>query len=119
MAAAAGVSVAHPAAVTACRVTLLRIAIVAAVLLGWEALAASGLLFRDVVPSLAAIARALARKLLPTRIRTRSICRMPDAALIAIGKKQETAPIAIFDPEPTPNHMIITGKKMIFGVGPR
>ena len=43
----------------------------------------------------------------------------PDAALIAIGKKQEIAPMAIFDPEPTPNHMIITGKKMIFGVGPR
>jgi len=59
MAAAAGVSVAHPA-VTARRVTLLRIAIVAAVLAGWEALAASGLLFRDVVPSLTAIARALA-----------------------------------------------------------
>ena len=44
---------------------------------------------------------------------------MPAAALIAIGKKHEIAPIAIFDPEPTPNHMIITGKKMIFGVGPR
>ena len=39
--------------------------------------------------------------------------------LIAIGKKQDTAPIAILDPDPTPNHMIITGKKMIFGVGPR
>ena len=63
MAAAAGVSAAHPAAVTARRVTLLRIAIVAAVLFGWEALAASGLLFRDVVPSLSAIARALARVL--------------------------------------------------------
>ena len=43
----------------------------------------------------------------------------PAAALIAIGKKQDSAPIAIFDPAPTPNHMIITGKKMIFGVGPR
>ena len=44
---------------------------------------------------------------------------MPAAALIAIGKKHESAPIAIFEPAPTPNHMIITGKKMIFGVGPR
>jgi len=42
------------------RVTVLRIVLVAAVLSGWEALAASGLLFRDVVPSLGAIARALA-----------------------------------------------------------
>jgi ABC-type nitrate/sulfonate/bicarbonate transport system permease component len=48
---------------TSCRVALLRIAIVATILVGWEAVAASGLLFRDVVPSLAAIARALARVL--------------------------------------------------------
>jgi len=41
----------------------LRIAIVAFVLIGWEALAMSGLLFRDVVPSLSAIVRALARAL--------------------------------------------------------
>jgi len=45
------------------QVWLLRGAIVALVLLGWEALAASGWLFRDVVPSLAAIARALVRLL--------------------------------------------------------
>ena len=44
---------------------------------------------------------------------------MPAAALIAIGKKQDSTPIAILEPEPTPNHMIMTGKKMIFGVGPR
>ena len=60
-----------------------------------------------------------ARKLRPTRINVRSISRMPAAALIATGKKQETTPIAIFDPAPTPNHMIMTGKKMILGVGPR
>jgi ABC-type nitrate/sulfonate/bicarbonate transport system permease component len=41
------------------RVAVLRAALVAGLLGGWEALAASGLLFRDVVPSLAAIARAL------------------------------------------------------------
>jgi len=40
-------------------VTTLRILIIAAVLVGWEALAASGLLYRDVVPSLLAIVRAL------------------------------------------------------------
>jgi ABC-type nitrate/sulfonate/bicarbonate transport system permease component len=40
-------------------VLMLRIAIIVAVLVFWEALAASGLLYRDVVPSLVAIARAL------------------------------------------------------------
>ena len=45
------------------RVLLVRAAIVGAVLLGWEALAVSGLLFRDVVPSLTAIGSALARVL--------------------------------------------------------
>jgi ABC-type nitrate/sulfonate/bicarbonate transport system permease component len=45
------------------RVTLVRIAIVAAFLIAWEALAASGLLFRDVVPSLGAIGRAVGRLL--------------------------------------------------------
>jgi ABC-type nitrate/sulfonate/bicarbonate transport system permease component len=41
------------------QVLLLRAAIVLAVVLVWEAVAASGLLFRDVVPSLAVIGRAL------------------------------------------------------------
>jgi NitT/TauT family transport system permease protein len=40
-------------------VTALRIAIIVAVLASWELVAASGLLYRDVVPSLVAIARAL------------------------------------------------------------
>jgi NitT/TauT family transport system permease protein len=40
-------------------VTALRIAIIVTVLAGWEALARSGLLYRDVVPSLVAIGRAL------------------------------------------------------------
>jgi NitT/TauT family transport system permease protein len=44
-------------------VTLLRIAIVLAVLVIWEAVAASGLLYRDVVPSLLAIGKALWRLL--------------------------------------------------------
>ena len=44
---------------------------------------------------------------------------MPAAARERDGKKQEIVPIATFEPGPTPNHMIMTGKKMIFGVGPR
>ena len=49
-----------PAAPLLTPVTLLRAAIIAAVLVTWEAVAASGLLFRDVVPSLTVIGRALA-----------------------------------------------------------
>lgn len=41
------------------RVTLLRVFIVAGLVAVWEAVAASGLLFRDVVPSLATVARSL------------------------------------------------------------
>jgi ABC-type nitrate/sulfonate/bicarbonate transport system permease component len=48
-----------PAAPFARPVTLVRVAIIAGVLLAWEAIAASGLLFRDVVPSLLVIGRAL------------------------------------------------------------
>ena len=48
-----------PAAPLLAPVTLVRVAIIAAVLVTWEALAASGLLFRDVVPSLMVIGRAL------------------------------------------------------------
>ena len=45
------------------RLLLLRIAIVVAVLALWEAVSLSGLLFRDVVPSLGAIGRALVKLL--------------------------------------------------------
>ena len=45
-------------------VTLVRVAIVVSVLAIWEAVAASGLLYRDVVPSLLAIGRGLASLLL-------------------------------------------------------
>ncbi len=47
----------------ALRVLGVRIAIIAMLLVAWEALARSGLLFRDVVPPLEAIGRALARLL--------------------------------------------------------
>jgi ABC-type nitrate/sulfonate/bicarbonate transport system permease component len=53
-----------PAAPLAAPVTLLRAAIIAAVLVTWEAVAQSGLLFRDVVPSLTVIGRALAELLM-------------------------------------------------------
>ena len=59
MAQAGRLSRASAPGLAASPVTLLRIAIVAAVLAGWQALALSGLLFRDVVPSLTAIAGAL------------------------------------------------------------
>jgi NitT/TauT family transport system permease protein len=42
-------------------VTLLRIALLVGIVVIWEAVAASGLLFRDVVPSLLTIGRALVR----------------------------------------------------------
>ena len=53
-----------PAAPLFAPVTLLRAAIIAAVLAIWELVAASGLLFRDVVPSLSVIGRALAELLM-------------------------------------------------------
>jgi NitT/TauT family transport system permease protein len=53
-----------PAVPLVAPVTLLRAAIIAAVLVTWEAVAASGLLFRDVVPSLMVIGRALAELLM-------------------------------------------------------
>jgi ABC-type nitrate/sulfonate/bicarbonate transport system permease component len=51
----------HPAAPLLSPVTLLRAAIILGVLALWEVLSHSGLLYRDVVPSLLAIARALSR----------------------------------------------------------
>jgi len=62
MDAAHRLTVATPAS-TAHRVLALRVAIVTSILVAWEALSASGLLFRDVVPSLGAIGRALVRLL--------------------------------------------------------
>lgn len=64
MAAADRVANGAAAMPTARRVLLLRIAIIVTVLAAWEALAASGWLFRDVVPSLTAIGAALVRTLI-------------------------------------------------------
>jgi ABC-type nitrate/sulfonate/bicarbonate transport system permease component len=54
----------RPARAAANPVMLLRIALIAAALALWQAISVSGLLFRDVVPSLDAIAGALASLLL-------------------------------------------------------
>jgi NitT/TauT family transport system permease protein len=48
------------------RVTVVRIVIILVLLTAWETLARSGLLFRDVVPTLSAIAHALAALLVQT-----------------------------------------------------
>ena len=53
----------RPAFAAANPVMLLRIALIAAALALWQAVSVSGLLFRDVVPSLGAIAGSLARLL--------------------------------------------------------
>jgi ABC-type nitrate/sulfonate/bicarbonate transport system permease component len=50
--------------ITPRRVWTLRIAIIVVVLVAWEGLAVSGLLFRDVVPPLAAIGRAVGKVLM-------------------------------------------------------
>jgi ABC-type nitrate/sulfonate/bicarbonate transport system permease component len=62
-AAAAIAAGADTGAITARRVTIVRVAIIAVILAGWEALSQSGLLFRDVVPSLISIGRAIGRLL--------------------------------------------------------
>jgi ABC-type nitrate/sulfonate/bicarbonate transport system permease component len=54
----------RPTLAVADPVTLLRVALIAAALAIWQAISVSGLLFRDVVPSLGAIAGALGRLLL-------------------------------------------------------
>ena len=51
-------------AMSANPVLMVRLAIIATVLIVWEAVSASGLLFRDVVPSLLAIGTAVAKLLL-------------------------------------------------------
>jgi ABC-type nitrate/sulfonate/bicarbonate transport system permease component len=68
------------------RVLLLRIAIVAVALAAWEALAMSGLLFRDVVPSLQAIGRALVALLsAPDFFANLGVTAMEIAVAVAIG----------------------------------
>jgi NitT/TauT family transport system permease protein len=67
-------------------VLALRVALVLALLLVWEAVAASGLLFRDVVPSLVTIGRAAAKLLTdPNYYRHLGVTLAEIAAAITIG----------------------------------
>jgi ABC-type nitrate/sulfonate/bicarbonate transport system permease component len=59
---AGAASVGLPRRARAEPVLLVRVSIVLAMLIAWEALARSGLLYRDVVPSLVAIGAAIARE---------------------------------------------------------
>ena len=99
------------------RVGALRLAIVAAIVIVWELVSASGLLYRDVVPSIFAIGGALATTLSSADFyRHLSVTLIEISAALALGG---SLAIATFEEGPTPNHIIMMGKKMIFGVGPR
>jgi ABC-type nitrate/sulfonate/bicarbonate transport system permease component len=68
------------------RVTLLRVGLILALLVIWEALAASGLLFQDVVPSVAKIVAALAAVVAdPALYRNLGITAYEVALAVAIG----------------------------------
>jgi NitT/TauT family transport system permease protein len=115
-------------------VTVLRVALVAAVLVGWEALAASGLLFRDVVPSLGAIGGALTTLLLDESFyRHLGVTGFEIAAALVIGGLSGLAVgLALganrflgkaFEPYlyylgPTPKIIFFPIMIMWFGVGP-
>ena len=115
-------------------VTLVRAAIILAVVVMWEALAASGLLFQDVVPSLLKIVRALAGVLAdPAFYRNLSATAYEVAWALVIGG---TAGLAVgillggsrflsqaFEPYlyylgPTPKIIFFPVMIMWFGVGP-
>lgn len=116
------------------QVLLLRVAIVAVALIGWEALAASGWLFRDVVPSLVAIARALVRLLgnpefyanlattsgeIGVGLAIGGVCGL--AAGIAIGANRFVADAyeaLLHYLGPTPKIIFFPVMIMWFGVGP-
>jgi len=67
-------------------VFLVRAGIVAAVLIAWQAIAASGLLYRDVVPSLPALARALLQLAVDRVFYSNLAVTLGEAALaLAIG----------------------------------
>ena len=76
----------NPGAASWRAIALLRIAILATLALAWELLAASGLLFRDVVPSLGVIGGAVVRVLAdPGFYRNLAITVGEIAAALAIG----------------------------------
>jgi NitT/TauT family transport system permease protein len=115
-------------------VMLVRAAIIVAVLAAWEAVADSGLLYRDVVPSLFVIGRALVAVLAdPTFYRHLGVTAGEIAAALAIGGLSGLAVgIALggsrflgraFEPYlyylgPTPKIIFFPIMIMWFGVGP-
>jgi ABC-type nitrate/sulfonate/bicarbonate transport system permease component len=115
-------------------VTLVRAAIIAFVLLAWETMARSGLLYRDVVPSLAVIGHALADLLAePGYYRHLAVTAGEIAVAVAVGGLAGLAAgIALggsrlagraFEPYlyylgPTPKIIFFPVMIMWFGVGP-
>jgi NitT/TauT family transport system permease protein len=115
-------------------VTLVRIAIIAVVLIAWEIVAASGLLYRDVVPSIVFIGRAVVELLSdPTYYRHLGVTAAEIGAALAIGGLAGLAVgIAlggsrllgrVFEPYlyylgPTPKIIFFPIMIMWFGVGP-
>ncbi len=116
------------------RVRWLRAAIVVAVLAAWEALAVSGLLFRDVVPSLAAIGAALARTLLSADFHANLAVTLGEIAIalaiggtaglatgIALGASRflsRAFEALLYYLGPTPKIIFFPVMIMWFGVGP-
>jgi ABC-type nitrate/sulfonate/bicarbonate transport system permease component len=123
-----------PAAPLLAPVTLLRAVIIAAVLVTWEAVAASGLLFRDVVPSLTVIGRALAELLMDktyywhlgvtageigTALFIGGLCGLAVGILLGSNKLLSRAYEAyLYYLGPTPKIIFFPVMIMWFGVGP-
>ena len=121
-------------AATARRVAIARVAIVAVILTGWEALSVSGLLFRDVVPSLVAIGRAIGRLLsnadfyanlgvtlseIGVGLVIGGICGLATGILLGANRFLSRAYEAfIYYLGPTPKIIFFPVMIMWFGVGP-
>ena len=121
-------------AATARRVAIVRVAIVAVILTGWEALSLSGLLFRDVVPSLVAIGRAIGRLLsnadfyanlgitlgeIGVGLLIGGICGLATGILLGANRFLSRAYEAfIYYLGPTPKIIFFPVMIMWFGVGP-
>ena len=116
------------------RILWLRVAIAAGVLAIWEAVAASGLLYQDVVPSFLKIAAALIRlvvsadfyvNLLTTAIEVAGAVTMGSAAGLVVGIVLGVSPFLsrAFEPfvhylGPSPKIIFFPVMIMWFGVGP-
>jgi ABC-type nitrate/sulfonate/bicarbonate transport system permease component len=119
---------------TALSVVATRVSIVAALVLGWEVVAASGWLFRDVVPSMLAIGRAIVKLLQdPAYYRHLGVTAGEIGAAIAIGGTSGLAVGIVlganhllaraYEPflyylAPTPKIIFFPVMIMWFGVGP-